>query len=78
MLMLRRTHERIVQEKNIAAIKFVEYHRNMVAKLQATIEESNREIASLRRSAALDKLAEIDSEEIDSMRGPVKVRSRKS
>lgn len=64
MFMLRRTHEAAMQEKNIAAIKFVEYHRNMVAQLQATIEERNREIASLRRSAALDKLAEIDAEEI--------------
>lgn len=64
MFMLRSTHERIVNEKNLAAISFVEYHRRIVKQQQDVIDERNREIERLKRAAALDKLAEIDSEEI--------------
>lgn len=50
MFMLRKTHERIVQEKNIAALNYVDQQKRLVGKLQATIEERNIEIAELRQS----------------------------
>lgn len=64
MFMLRSTHERIVQEKNLAAISFVEYHRRIVKQQQDVIDARNREIERLKREAAMDKLAEIDGKSL--------------
>lgn len=52
MFMLRSTHERIVNEKNIAALNYVDQQKRIMGKLQATIEERNIEIAELRRRLA--------------------------